>query len=68
MSIKIKVNDFTIKQGIGELKQGYWKKDFSRISAYNGSDQGVHTGANSPTLIRGGKEPLKNNFIKNNNL
>ncbi|WP_321310612.1 hypothetical protein [Marinifilum fragile] len=42
-----------IKQGIGELKEGYNQGgDYSRISAYQGRNIGVHTGSKSDTVGR----------------
>jgi len=41
-----------ITQNPGDLKAGYFQNDYSRISAYIGKNQGVHTGNNSPTVGR----------------
>lgn len=60
---------FTIKQGVKEIivgiKQGGGDPqtgeggDYSRISAYRGKDEGLHTGSKSPTTGRHG-EPFGN--------
>ncbi len=42
-----------INQGINDVKIGMQDfNDLSRISAYSGPNQGVHTGANSQTIGR----------------
>jgi hypothetical protein len=43
-----------VTQNIGDLKQGILQNDPSRISAYKGDDQGVHTGTDSATVGRHG--------------
>lgn len=46
---------FNIKQGVGDIKAGMEKGgDMSRVSAYRGPNEGVHTGSSSETLGRGG--------------
>lgn len=48
-------------QGVSDLIQGFNQgmknngmPDFSRISSYQGNDQGVHTGSDTPTFARHG--------------
>lgn len=64
----MKFNDngftFNVGQSLNDLKKGFDPKtnefiDFSRISAYSGSDKGIHTGANSQTKARHG-QPFEN--------
>lgn len=44
-----------ITQSVSDLIKGLKYGDYSRISAYQGPDVGVHTGSLSPTLGRHGK-------------
>lgn len=53
--MKLKIDGFKITQNVGDLMAGYRYNDFSRISAYQGRDLGLHTGATSPTLGRHGQ-------------
>jgi len=41
-----------IGQSLGDVKQGHLQNDLSRVSAYSGQFNGVHTGSNSPTVGR----------------
>ena len=45
---------FVITQSASDLIEGIRRGDLSRISAYGGSDSGVHTGSRSATLGRHG--------------
>ena len=45
---------FVINQGISEILKGLEMDDLTRISAYRGNDEGLHTGTNSPTKGRHG--------------
>lgn len=51
--------DVKITQNAGDLRQGVVQDDLSRISAYLGADEGVHTGADSPTIGRH-NQPFEN--------
>lgn len=48
--------EFEITQSAGDLIAGYRNgEDYSRISAYRGEDEGLHTGSRSETLGRHGE-------------